>query len=130
LSRLTVLAFALALCGPASLSGQAVQCIRARIDLPTGEPTEIKTREGRRTAKLSLQEGDSYRGFFLDLAIRDLTGGIVLVSVRDADNEERVVDEFESRVGEAARQTATAPQFGIAVLGIYEQTGGSCGSSR
>ena len=34
LRRLTILAFALSLGSPAGVSGQAVQCINARLDLP------------------------------------------------------------------------------------------------
>ncbi len=126
LSRLTIPCCLLALSGSASLSGQPVQCINLRIDLPAGEGKEVRTREGRRTVQLSLQAGDGYRVFYLDLAISDLASGSVLVSVRDADAGEGVVDEFESRVGGGARQTATEPMFGLAVLGIYEQTGVNC----
>jgi hypothetical protein len=102
---------------------QASQCIALRIDLPTGKPQESRTGEGRRAVGVQLQDGQDYRDFYLDLTIRDLSLGVVLVTIRD---DERQLDEFEMRVGGIAIQVSTSPSFGLSLLSIYEQTGLSC----
>src|SRR5687768_1619804 len=94
--RSAVLAILLAVVWSGFVSGQAPrQCIRLRIDLPQNESRDISAAEGRATAAVILEDGDDVREFYLDLTIRDLQSGIVLVSIRpDRDRDEKV-DEFD-----------------------------------
>ena len=106
-----------------TVATQASQCIALGIDLPTGKPQVIRGGEGRRAVGVQLKDGPDYRDFHLDLSIRDVSSGLVFVTIREGDRE---LDTFEMRVGGTTTQTATSPSFGLAVLNIYEQTGLSC----
>src|SRR5688572_16358046 len=98
-SRLMVFGVLATALSQSSVATQASQCIALRIDLPTGRPQETRTGEGRRAVGVQLPDGQDYRDFYLDLTIRDLALGVVLVTIRD---DERQLDEFEIRAGGTA----------------------------
>jgi hypothetical protein len=122
------LAVAVTLCmavfGPA-IPAQSPQCIALRIELPDGSHVDAPTPEGKATAGVQLKDGDDYRDFFIDLAIRDL--GPVTASIRGSrDSDGPVLDDFDLVVGGEVRRTTTTPAFGLSVLRIYNRVGYTC----
>ena len=109
-----------------SLPAHAAQCIALRIYIPQADATrEFITPEGTATANLQIKDGEKYPSFLLDLTVRDLAAGLVLVTVRDQESG-RTLDKFELRANDGEVQAATTPAFAVAVRRIFEQTGHSC----
>ena len=110
-----------------TIPAQSPQCITLQVEFTDDtEPRQVSTAEGKATAGVQLRLGDDYRDFYLDVTIRDLASGLVLVSVREDRNSDRVVDEFELMVDGGSIQAATAPPFRLSVLRIFERPRFSC----
>ena len=130
MTRLAILVPLLIVISDAAVPAQTRQCVTLRIETPVDDPDEgifeISTAEGRATAGVQLAQGDEYRDFYLDIVVRDPDSGLVLVSIRNDRNSDRVVDEFELRADGGAIQAATTPPFTLSVLRIFERTSFSC----
>jgi hypothetical protein len=104
-------------------SGQTTHYyVSMRFEDPNGVIRDFRTPEGTATAQIQLRDGDSFRDFYLRLAVRDATAGVVLVSLLDGrDADSKVLDEFELTTGGGVTRTQTTPSFGLAALGIEER---------
>ena len=117
----------LALAAGLMARAQARQCVTLRIDIPQHDTSrEISTPEGKATAVVQIKDADRYPTFYLDLIVRDVTTGLVLVTIRTDRTSERAVDEFELRPEGGTIQTATMPPFQLSVLRVFERTGDTC----
>jgi hypothetical protein len=98
-----------------------------RIDIPQQDASrEIGTPEGRATAVVQIKDGDEYPTFYLDLIVRDVASGLVLVTIRSDRTSDTTVDEFELRADGGTIQAATMPPFQLTVLRVLERSGETC----
>ena len=96
--------------------------ITLRFEDPNGVIRDFRTPEGTATAQIQLRDGDSFRDFYLRLAVPDAAAGVVLVSLLDGRGaDSQVLDEFELRIEAGFTRTRTSPSFGLAALGIEER---------
>ena len=129
LSHLALLTALMAISGSSLPAQTTLQCITLRIEFPDeGKTREVSTPEGKATAAVQIKDGDEYPTVYLDLTIRDLASGLIRVSIRDDQNSDRVVDEFDLQIDDGSFRTTTTPSFGLSVLRIFERLDVTCGS--
>jgi hypothetical protein len=112
-----------------TIPAQTPDCITLRIEIPDergNKIREISTPEGKATAGVQIRDGDEYPTVYLDLTVRDLASGLIRVSIRDDQDSDRVVDQFDLQIGGESVRTTTKPSFGLSVLRIFERVGGVC----